>query len=247
MLAYQLVEWQQAPVLRDVPVPEPGPGEVLVKIGGAEACHSDLHVVEWPAGSLPYELPFTLGHENAGWVAAVGDGVRGVEVGEPVAVYGPRGCGRCARCVKGLENYCARPSEAVASPPGIGADGGMAPLMVVPHPRYLVPLGDLDIEGPREMLEVLGPRHTPSGRPIPRLRLKAREPSEIMLAIAVGRIVQPVTATFAETHRHPDVVFVPFSDLPMGRTVLAWRRRDRDPGLRAFLRVLREQQGQRRS
>ncbi|HET9419882.1 MAG TPA: LysR family transcriptional regulator [Nocardioides sp.] len=108
-------------------------------------------------------------------------------------------------------------------------------------------IGDLDIKGPREMLEVLGPRQTPSGRPIPRLRLKAREPSEIMLAIAAGRIVQPVTATFAQTHRHPDVVFVPFGDLPMGRTVLAWRRRDRDPGLREFLRVLRAQPAQRRS
>ena len=43
MRAFQLVEWQQPPVLRDVPVPEPGPGEVLVKVGGAGACHSDLH------------------------------------------------------------------------------------------------------------------------------------------------------------------------------------------------------------
>lgn len=108
-------------------------------------------------------------------------------------------------------------------------------------------IGDLDIKGPREMLDLLGPRRTPSGRQIPRLRLKAREPSEIMLAIAGGRIVQPVTATFAQTHRHPDVVFVPFGDLPMGRTVLVWRRRDRDPGLREFLRVLRAQPGQQRS
>ena len=65
MRAYQLVEWQQPPELRDVPVPEPGPGEVLVKVGGAGACHSDLHVMGWPKGFLPYELPFTLGHENA--------------------------------------------------------------------------------------------------------------------------------------------------------------------------------------
>ena len=95
MKAYQLVEWGQAPELRDVDVPEPGPGEVLIKVGGAGACHSDLHVMEWPAGFLPYELPFTLGHENAGWVEAVGPGVKRLDVGEAVAVYGPWGCGRC--------------------------------------------------------------------------------------------------------------------------------------------------------
>ncbi len=144
MLALQLVAGSHEPELREVPEPSPGPGEVLLRVAGAGACHSDVHLLEMDTSALPWPMPFTLGHENAGWVAALGDGVRGVEVGEPVAVYGPRGCGRCARCVKGLENYCERPAEAVASPPGIGADGGMAPLMVVPHPRYLVPLGDLD-------------------------------------------------------------------------------------------------------
>src|SRR5262249_56682370 len=98
MLAYQLVEWQQPPELRDVPVPEPGPGEVLVKVGGAGACHSDLHVMEWPPGFLPYELPFTLGHENAGWVEAVGPGVKGWAPGEAVAVYRPRGPGPRPQC-----------------------------------------------------------------------------------------------------------------------------------------------------
>jgi propanol-preferring alcohol dehydrogenase len=144
MLAYQLVEWQQAPVLRDVPVPEPGPGEVLVKIGGAGACHSDLHVMEWPAGSLPYELPFTLGHENAGWIEALGAGVKGWEAGEAVAVYGPWGCGRCRPCRTGLETLCERAAELGASGGGLGRDGGMAEYMLVPDPRLLVPLGDLD-------------------------------------------------------------------------------------------------------
>ena len=111
MQAFQLVEWQQPPVLRDVPVPEPGPGEVLVKVGGAGACHSDLHVMEWPAGFLPYELPFTLGHENAGWIEALGPGVKGWEVGEAVAVYGPWGCGRCRPCRTGLETLCERASQ----------------------------------------------------------------------------------------------------------------------------------------
>jgi hypothetical protein len=57
------------------------------------------------------------------------------------------------------------------------------------------------------------------------------------VAVADGRIVQPVMAAFAETYRHPEVVFVPIRDLPLSRTVLAWRRRDRHPGLREFLRI----------
>ena len=81
MKAYQLVEWQQAPELRDVEVPVPGPGEVLVKVGGAGACHSDLHVMEWAPGFLPYELPFTLGHENAGWVEAAFAGALHLRLG----------------------------------------------------------------------------------------------------------------------------------------------------------------------
>jgi len=97
MKAYQLLEWQQPPEFREVEVPEPGPGQVLVKVGGAGACHSDLHLMEWPEGMFDFKLPFTLGHENAGWVQALGAGVEGVEVGEAVAVYGPWGCGRCPR------------------------------------------------------------------------------------------------------------------------------------------------------
>ena len=56
-------------------MPEPAPGEVLVKILGAGLCHSDIHVMEFPEGTMPWTLPFTLGHENAGTVAALGDGV----------------------------------------------------------------------------------------------------------------------------------------------------------------------------
>lgn len=147
MKAYQLTAWQQPPELRDVPVPEPGPGEVLVKVGGAGACHSDLHVMDWPAGSLPYELPFTLGHENAGWVEAFGAGVEGFAPGDPVAVYGPWGCGHCRACRESKENYCERAGEIGAAGGGLGRDGGMAEYMLVPSARLLLPLGDLD---PRE-------------------------------------------------------------------------------------------------
>ena len=82
MLAYQLTAWQQPPELRDVPVPEPGPGQVLMKVAGAGACHSDLHLMEWPEGTMPFDLPFTLGHENTGWVAGLGAGVEGLSEGD---------------------------------------------------------------------------------------------------------------------------------------------------------------------
>ncbi len=145
MKALQLTAWKQGPELREVEDPDPGPGEVVVRVGGAGACHSDLHLIhDFEPGLLPFELPFTLGHENAGWVEAWGSGVTGLEVGMPVAVYGPWGCGSCHECARGRENYCERQAEIGASGGGLGLDGGMAPLMTVPSTRFLVPLGDLD-------------------------------------------------------------------------------------------------------
>ena len=144
MRALQLTEWQHDPEFCEVAEPDPEPGEVVVRIGAAGVCHSDLHVLyEFPPGVLPYDPPFTLGHENAGWVEALGAGVTGLEIGEPVAVFGAWGCGHCVRCRQGLENYCVNPAEAGA-PGGLGRDGGMAPLMLVPSARLVVPLGDLD-------------------------------------------------------------------------------------------------------
>jgi propanol-preferring alcohol dehydrogenase len=147
MKAYQLIAWQKPPEMREVSVPEPGPGEVLVKVGGAGACHSDLHLMEWPEGQLDFPLPFTLGHENAGWVESLGAGVEGLAEGEAVAVYGPWGCGRCRACRLSAENYCERQAEIGAFGGGLGLDGGMAEYLLVPSSRLLLPLGDLD---PRE-------------------------------------------------------------------------------------------------
>lgn len=145
MKAYRLLEWQQPPRLLDVAVPEPGPGEVLLRVGGAGACHSDISVMEWPAGTLPYSVPFTLGHENAGWVAAVGRGVDRYAPGDPVAVYGPWGCGACRNCIQGMDVFCElwrQPGRARGG--GLGRDGGMAEFMLVPATRFLVPLHDLE-------------------------------------------------------------------------------------------------------
>ena len=144
MKAYRLTAWQQPPELLEIPVPEPGPGQVLIKVAGSGACHSDLHLMDWPAGQLDYRLPFTLGHEVTGWVAALGAGVHAPEVGEPVAVYGPWGCGSCRNCLIGAENYCERPGFHGGAGGGLGLDGGMADYMLVPSARFLVPLGDLE-------------------------------------------------------------------------------------------------------
>lgn len=160
MKAFQFVQWQQPPQLRDVPVPEPGHGEVLIKVGGAGACHSDLHVMEWPAGVLPYSLPFTLGHENAGWVEKLGVGVEGFSIGDPVAVYGPWGCGHCYACCQGNEIHCenAATVNGGAAGCGLGLDGGMAEYMLVQSSRFLVPLTNLP---PREAAPLTDAALTP--------------------------------------------------------------------------------------
>lgn len=146
MRALRLQDWRSEPVLvDDQPEPEPGPGEVVIQIGGAGACHSDLHLMhEFEPGMLPWKPPFTLGHENAGWVKSLGTGARGLDVGQPVAVVGAWGCGVCARCLAGLETYCERPDLAPipSGGGGLGLDGGMAECMLVPSTRHLVPLPD---------------------------------------------------------------------------------------------------------
>jgi alcohol dehydrogenase, propanol-preferring len=144
MKAVQLVRWQAEPELREVEVPEPGPGEVLVEVVATGLCHSDLHVMEWPEGTLPWRLPFTLGHETAGRVAAFGSRATGLVEGEPVLVYGPWGCGSCARCAAGAENLCERRADLPGAGCGLGYDGGLAEYVLVPSARLLVPIGDLD-------------------------------------------------------------------------------------------------------
>ena len=142
MKAFQLVGYQKRPELREVSIPEPGPGQVLVKIGGAGACHSDLHLMEAPAGPNAVQFPFTLGHENAGWVEKLGPGTTGFAPGDPVIIYGPWGCGLCMNCRVGKENYCQNPGNIKAG--GLGANGGMAHYLLVPSTRFLIPLGTLD-------------------------------------------------------------------------------------------------------
>lgn len=145
MRALRLLEWKSEPRIVEVDEPTAGPGEVVVRIGGAGACHSDLHLMhDFAEGQLPWSPPFTLGHENAGWVHQLGEGVTHLEVGQQVAVYGPWGCGTCARCQLGIDTYCENLVEAPVpgGGGGLGLDGGMAELMLVPSSRHVLPLPD---------------------------------------------------------------------------------------------------------
>ncbi|MFO7776718.1 MAG: NAD(P)-dependent alcohol dehydrogenase [Nitriliruptoraceae bacterium] len=122
----------------EVETPEPGPGEVLIRIASSGACHSDLHVMNGEMPILP-ELPWILGHENAGHVHALGPGAEGVEIGAPVLVWGGWGCGRCRVCRAGDEQVCD-----VMRWGGIGEPGGYAEYLVVPSTRNLIAIDDLD-------------------------------------------------------------------------------------------------------
>jgi propanol-preferring alcohol dehydrogenase len=138
MRALQLVEAGEMPVISEVPVPTPGPGQVRLRTAGSGLCHSDLSVIHAKPSYFP--LPLTLGHEPTGWIDAVGPGVSRLREGDAYALYFPWGCGHCARCAHGHENIC----EQQFAGPGAGHDGGMADYILVDDPRHLVPLGSLD-------------------------------------------------------------------------------------------------------
>ncbi|MGY4707920.1 zinc-dependent alcohol dehydrogenase family protein [Candidatus Bipolaricaulota sp. J31] len=112
--------------LRDAPIPEPGPYEVLIKISACGVCHTDLHIVE---GDLPMrKRPLIPGHEIVGKVEALGPDVTGVSVGERVGVaWLHRTCGSCRFCRSGRENLC---EAAVFT--GWDVDGGFAEYTVAP-------------------------------------------------------------------------------------------------------------------
>ncbi|NLF04222.1 MAG: NAD(P)-dependent alcohol dehydrogenase [Actinomycetales bacterium] len=144
MKALQYREIGGQPELVEIETPEPGPGQVRLKVTAAGACHSDSFIMSLSAEDYTFGLPLTLGHEGAGIVDKLGEGVSGVDVGDSVAVYGPQGCGRCYECSQGKENYCRRAAELGIAPPGLGAPGAMAEYMIVNNARFLLPLGDLD-------------------------------------------------------------------------------------------------------
>ncbi len=145
MKAYRLTGWKQGGHYVDVETPEAGIGEVLIRMGGAGICHSDLHIMHEWSPEVMTELAliqpdFTLGHENAGWIEAIGPGVQGWEVGRPVVISPVWSCSRCAACRAGEDAYCEGPQNLSG---GLGRDGGLASHMVAPA-RSLVALKNLE-------------------------------------------------------------------------------------------------------
>lgn len=130
--------------LLDVPDPAAGSGQVVLEVIAAGLCHSDIHIMERSADTLPFPLPVTLGHEVCGRVVETGRGVTEVSLGDVVAVHGPRGCGTCAHCLTDQENYCRNARRSGNWPIGHCTRGGLADFLLIDDQRALVPLQGLD-------------------------------------------------------------------------------------------------------
>ena len=130
-----LREYHRPLELVDAPVPEPAkPRDVLVRIGGAGVCATDLHAMEGLMEPAGVTLPRILGHENAGWIDAVGSDVTTVSTGDAVLVYPPYSCGLCVSCRRGNDMHCERHDFT-----GLSVDGGFAEYVLVDE-RSLVKL-----------------------------------------------------------------------------------------------------------
>lgn len=139
MRAYQLLGTGRAEV-REIPIPEPGPGQIRLRTAAAGLCHSDLVVLHADPPFFP--VPSTLGHETTGWADKLGEGVEGVELGAAYGIYFPWGCGECGPCGHGHENVCDKAPMVPGF--GCGVDGGMSDYVIVDDVRHLIPLGTLD-------------------------------------------------------------------------------------------------------
>jgi alcohol dehydrogenase, propanol-preferring len=143
MMAWRLVGFGKGPQLQEVPIPTPAAGEVLIKVAGNGLCHSDVGLMDPRFDAPPFpgwRLPFTLGHEVAGWVESKGPGVSGHSHGEPVILVATESDGTCSFCQAGLDNNC----EASGAGRGYGRDGGLAPYMLIKNARPLIALKTLD-------------------------------------------------------------------------------------------------------
>lgn len=149
MDVWALTEWDKPLQKIQQPIPTPKGAEVLIKVTHVGVCHSDLHTAEGfydiGGGKRFYvkdrgiELPAALGHEILGEVVATGQDAGAVSIGSRQIVYPWLGCGSCTRCSQEQDNLCAAQR-------GLGTlrNGGFAEYVVVPDPKYLVDLGDLD-------------------------------------------------------------------------------------------------------
>ncbi len=126
MKAVRLHRYKEKPTIDEVDEPTvKGPWDIIVKVGAAGLCRTDLHIIEgqWEPIQHP-KLPYTLGHENAGWVKAVGSAVTHVAVGDTVIMHPITSCGLCPACRIGNDSHCSSSTF-----PGLNVDGGMAEVM----------------------------------------------------------------------------------------------------------------------
>ena len=131
MQAAQVEQFGRPLVLKEIDVPTPGPGQILVKTEACGVCHTDLHAAngDWP---LKPALPFTPGHEGIGIVAALGAGVKAVKEGDRVGVpWLYSACGHCEYCLAAQEPVCAE-----AQFGGYTKNGGFAEFIVA-DPNYV--------------------------------------------------------------------------------------------------------------
>jgi NAD+-dependent secondary alcohol dehydrogenase Adh1 len=136
MKAARLYQFNQPLQIEEIPDPViTEPTDVIVKIGGAGVCHTDLHLIQgmWDH-IVGTELPYTIGHENAGWVHQVGSGVTKFKVGDPVIVHPVASCGYCLSCRSGEDMHCPDLKF-----PGLTVDGGYAEYLKTSD-RALIPL-----------------------------------------------------------------------------------------------------------
>jgi D-arabinose 1-dehydrogenase-like Zn-dependent alcohol dehydrogenase len=150
MISYQVIEHGKPlqKVISEKPVPKGS--EVLVRITRSGVCHSDVHIwdgyFDWGGGKRFYVKdrgcvpPFTMGHEPFGIVEAVGPKAKGVKVGQKRLVYPWIGCGKCAVCKAGQDNYCVSGSRFL----GVNRAGGYSTHVLVPDPKYLVDASGID-------------------------------------------------------------------------------------------------------
>ena len=150
MISYQIIEHGQPLQKRFFSNPQPTGSEVLMRITRSGVCHSDLHI--WDGyfdlgggkrfyvkerGCIP---PFTLGHEPFGIVEAVGKKVKGVKVGQKKLIYPWIGCGKCAVCKGGQDNYCVSGTRFL----GVNRPGAYSTHVLVPDPKYLLDTKGID-------------------------------------------------------------------------------------------------------
>ncbi|MBM2620031.1 NAD(P)-dependent alcohol dehydrogenase [Actinoplanes sp. LDG1-06] len=138
MKAVRVHSYGKRPSIDDVPEPKiTGPLDVIVKVGAAGLCRTDLHIIEgqW-ADKSGVQLPYVIGHENAGWVQEVGSAVTNVAPGDAVILHPLVTCGLCRACRAGDDVHCANNKF-----PGIDTDGGMAEYLLT-SARSVVRLAD---------------------------------------------------------------------------------------------------------